>query len=203
MYQKDTVLDEPLTITVNGLNGLHQLGWDGQEPPQPGGLLFETADDSEAFNAENIRVSSELLKDESLLAPSNKVIVHEDGSYTALPESNGIALIIAKFKDEGQFEFDDGNGNATVARGTIGGYYSAYAAKLGVETDGAGKQLSNNMSVLNHVEMRRASVSAVSLDEEMANLIMFQHAYNAAARNITAIDEMLDRIINGMGHVGR
>ncbi|MFS8580221.1 MAG: hypothetical protein LOD88_09385, partial [Novibacillus thermophilus] len=42
-----------------------------------------------------------------------------------------------------------------------------------------------------------------SLDEEMANLIMFQHAYNAAARNITAIDEMLDRIINGMGHVGR
>lgn len=203
LYQKDTVLDEPLTITVNGLNGLHQLGWDGQEPPQPGGLLFETADDSEAFTAENIRVSSELLKDESLLAPSNKVIVHEDGSYTALPESNGIALIIAKFKDEGQFEFDDGNGNATVARGTIGGYYSAYAAKLGVETDGAGKQLSNNMSVLNHVEMRRASVSAVSLDEEMANLIMFQHAYNAAARNITAIDEMLDRIINGMGHVGR
>lgn len=203
LYQKDTVLDEPLTITVNGLNGLHQLGWDGQEPPQTGGLLFETADDSEAFTAENIRVSSELLIDESLLAPSNKVIVHEDGSYTALPESNGIALIIAKFKDEGQFEFDDGNGNATVAKGTIGGYYSAYAAKLGVETDSAGKQLSNNMSVLNHVEMRRASVSAVSLDEEMANLIMFQHAYNAAARNITAIDEMLDRIINGMGHVGR
>ena len=82
-------------------------------------------------------------------------------------------MIIAKFKDEGQFEFDDGNGNATVAKGTIGGYYSAYAAKLGVETDSAGKQLSNNMSVLNHVEMRRASVSAVSLDEEMANLIMF------------------------------
>ena len=78
LYQKDTVLDEPLTITVNGLNGLHQLGWDGQEPPQPGGLLFATADDSEAFTAENIRVSSELLIDESLLAPSNKVIVHEE-----------------------------------------------------------------------------------------------------------------------------
>jgi flagellar hook-associated protein 1 FlgK len=53
------------------------------------------------------------------------------------------------------------------------------------------------------VEERRQSVSAVSLDEEMMNMIKFQHAYNAAARQITAIDEMLDKIINGMGVVGR
>jgi flagellar hook-associated protein 1 FlgK len=44
---------------------------------------------------------------------------------------------------------------------------------------------------------------AVSLDEEMANLIKYQQAYGAAARAITAVDEMLDRIINGMGLVGR
>jgi len=34
-------------------------------------------------------------------------------------------------------------------------------------------------------------------------MIQYQHAYNAAARNITAVDEMLDKIINGMGVVGR
>jgi flagellar hook-associated protein 1 FlgK len=52
-------------------------------------------------------------------------------------------------------------------------------------------------------EQRRMSVSAVSIDEEMTMMIQYQHAYNAAARNITTVDEMLDKIINGMGIVGR
>jgi len=43
----------------------------------------------------------------------------------------------------------------------------------------------------------------VSLDEEMANLIKYQHAYDAAARVITAMDAALDTVINGMGIVGR
>ena len=47
------------------------------------------------------------------------------------------------------------------------------------------------------------SVSGVSLDEEMTDMIKFQHAYNASARMITLQDEMLDKIINGMGTVGR
>jgi flagellar hook-associated protein 1 FlgK len=41
------------------------------------------------------------------------------------------------------------------------------------------------------------------LDEEMVNMIKFQHAYNAAARAMTTFDEMLDKVINGMGIVGR
>ncbi|WP_163071051.1 flagellar basal body rod C-terminal domain-containing protein, partial [Priestia flexa] len=40
-------------------------------------------------------------------------------------------------------------------------------------------------------------------DEEMSNMIQFQHAYNASARMVTMIDEMLDRIINGLGTGGR
>ncbi|HIW32409.1 MAG TPA: hypothetical protein IAA29_06460, partial [Candidatus Paenibacillus intestinavium] len=41
------------------------------------------------------------------------------------------------------------------------------------------------------------------MDEELTDMLRFQHAYNAAARNMTAVDEMLDRVINGMGLVGR
>jgi flagellar hook-associated protein 1 FlgK len=36
----------------------------------------------------------------------------------------------------------------------------------------------------------------------MTNMIRFQHAYNAASRAITTIDEMLDKLINGTGRVG-
>ncbi|MDA6963101.1 hypothetical protein OSM87_25875, partial [Escherichia coli] len=67
----------------------------------------------------------------------------------------------------------------------------------------AQKDLRNSAILAASVEQNRQSVSAVSLDEEMTNMIKFQHAYNASARNITVVDEMLDKIINGMGVVGR
>ena len=62
---------------------------------------------------------------------------------------------------------------------------------------------SNSQILSQTVENNRQSVSSVSLDEEMTNIIKFQHAYNAAARQITVVDEMLDKIINGMGRAGR
>jgi flagellar hook-associated protein 1 FlgK len=50
---------------------------------------------------------------------------------------------------------------------------------------------------------QRLSVTGVSLNEEAANLVKAQKAYEAAARLMNAIDEMLDKIINGLGLVGR
>ena len=51
-------------------------------------------------------------------------------------------------------------------------------------------------------ENQRLSVAGVSLDEEMVNLVKYQHAYSGAARVITAMDEALDRLINNTGRVG-
>ena len=50
---------------------------------------------------------------------------------------------------------------------------------------------------------RRDGVSGVNLDEEMSDMVRFQKSYNAAARMITTLDEMLETIIPGMGVVGR
>jgi flagellar hook-associated protein 1 FlgK len=47
------------------------------------------------------------------------------------------------------------------------------------------------------------SEAGVNLDEEAANMVKFQRAYQASARMMTALDEMLNTIINGMGLVGR
>ncbi len=63
--------------------------------------------------------------------------------------------------------------------------------------------MNNSESNTLSADERRQSVSAVSLDEEMTNMIQFQHAYNAAARIITMQDEIFDKIINGMGTGGR
>jgi flagellar hook-associated protein 1 FlgK len=46
---------------------------------------------------------------------------------------------------------------------------------------------------------RRQSISGVNMDEELANMIRYQHGYNAAARFITTVNSMLDTLINRMG----
>lgn len=87
--------------------------------------------------------------------------------------------------------------------GNIQSFYAGVIASLGVETKESNVLTNNTLALLDSVDSQRQSVSSVSLDEEMTDMIKFQHAYNASARNITMIDEMLDKIINGLGHGGR
>jgi flagellar hook-associated protein 1 FlgK len=51
-------------------------------------------------------------------------------------------------------------------------------------------------SMVAQLDNYRESISGVSLDEEMINLIKFQHAYDAAAKLITTVDELLNTVIN-------
>jgi flagellar hook-associated protein 1 len=57
--------------------------------------------------------------------------------------------------------------------------------------------------VMDATTNRRDAVSGVNMDEELSDMVKFQKSYNAAARMITTIDEMLDMIVNRMGIVGR
>lgn len=82
-------------------------------------------------------------------------------------------------------------------------YVKSLVSNLGVDTAEA-MRINENQSVLTaQIEHKRQSIMGVSLDEEMSEMIKYQHSYNASARMITTIDEMLDKIINGMGTVGR
>lgn len=80
------------------------------------------------------------------------------------------------------------------------GDFRALVSKLGAQSQTAMNTVANHESALLATDNRRQSVVGVSIDEEMANLIMFQHAYSAAARFITTTDEMLDTIINRMAN---
>lgn len=82
-------------------------------------------------------------------------------------------------------------------------FYQGVIGKLGQNASEANSMTETASTLKGNIEERRQSESSVSLDEEMISMIKYQHAYNAAARNITMIDEMLDRIINSMGTVGR
>ncbi|MGR7025426.1 flagellar basal body rod C-terminal domain-containing protein [Geodermatophilus sp. URMC 62] len=74
---------------------------------------------------------------------------------------------------------------------------------LGVESSVATRNLEVQTVLSTQVDAARESVSGVNLDEEMTTMLSFQHAYNAAARMITTIDEALDTLISRTGLVGR
>ena len=57
--------------------------------------------------------------------------------------------------------------------------------------------------MVNHVDNLRNAMSSVSVDEEMTNMMKYQHAYNASARVVNIVDSMIDTIVNRMGLVGR
>ncbi|WP_046178137.1 flagellar hook-associated protein FlgK [Domibacillus tundrae] len=98
---------------------------------------------------------------------------------------------------------DISNLDLPIKSGSLNSFYESVIGRLGVDSQQA-QRMEQNVEVLRStVVTNRESVSSVSLDEEMTNLIKFQHAYNGAARMITIVDEMLDKIINGMGVAGR
>ena len=104
------------------------------------------------------------------------------------------ARAMAELKHE--LLFNDGTANPSE-------FFGALIAALGVDTQQSQVRARNQEILVAHLKDRQEMVAGVSLDEEMTNLIRFQHAYNAAARVITAMDEAVDTIINRMGLVGR
>ena len=82
-------------------------------------------------------------------------------------------------------------------------YYQGMIGELGDRASEANRMTQVAGVLQESVGQNRMSMSSVSLDEEMADMIKFQHAYNAAARYVTLVDELLDKVVNGMGVVGR
>ena len=80
--------------------------------------------------------------------------------------------------------------------------YRKMIVELGVQAAVAGRNVDIQAVITTQVDSARESVAGVNIDEEMTNMLSFQHAYSAAGRLITAIDETLDKLINGTGRVG-
>jgi len=85
---------------------------------------------------------------------------------------------------------------------TLQSAYNTRVTQLGLNIQSADNNSSARQLVLDTLEQQRDSISGGSLDEEAANLVAYQRTYQAAARLMTALDEMLDKVINGMGRVG-
>lgn len=81
--------------------------------------------------------------------------------------------------------------------------HRALVSKLAIDVNVATNRSTVQTRITERAESERESIAGVSLDEEMTNLIATQHAFEASSRVLTAVDEMLDVLINRTGAVGR
>ena len=82
---------------------------------------------------------------------------------------------------------------------TFDDFFADSVARIALKGERAGLMAETQSRIAKNLSDTRASISGVNLDEELANMIKFQHGYAASAKFIATMDSMLDTIINRMG----
>ncbi|MBN2705206.1 MAG: flagellar hook-associated protein FlgK [Deltaproteobacteria bacterium] len=172
-----------LIISFNGSgdaatadNGYHlELDFGSGTAPQEGDVF------SLSFTGNAART---IALNEEMLNP-DKIAISDN--YFEVPGNNKVGLEIAQLQHQrvidGRYSFSE--------------YYTGLVSSVGSASYTAQSRQSQSQLVLEQLDMREESVSGVSIDEEMTNLIKFQQGYQATARMVTAIDELM-QVLNDM-----
>jgi flagellar hook-associated protein 1 FlgK len=172
-------LDELVYTLVEEVNNLHSNGFglDGTG----GRNFFEPSTDLSAA-ALYFKVSDDILESLNHIAAS--------ASAAGSPGNGSNALEIARLREALVME-----GNTA----TFSDFFRGLIADLGVEGREAQRMSLSLEDVLERMQEQQEAISGVSLDDEMLNMIQYQHAYNAAARFLNVLDEMLGVLISELG----
>jgi flagellar hook-associated protein 1 FlgK len=156
------------------LNAAHSAGYD-QDGNAGGAILDDGAGNPTKVTAANISVA---VTDGRKLAASSLSPAEAGGSASG-DNSNADAIYKLSLSSTGT--------DAT---------YRKMIVSLGVQAATATNRLTTQTAIGGQVDSSRESVSGVSLDEEMSNLLQYQHAYAAAGQLVSSINDMLDTLIN-------
>lgn len=85
------------------------------------------------------------------------------------------------------------------SKSTFNDFYTGSISQIASRTETANSESEKQTIVMEYLEKLRQSVSGVNLDEEVAQMAMYQHGYNASARVVSVMDQLLDVVINRMG----
>lgn len=190
-------LDDMAKAFASEFNEVHRQGYtlnnleDNENPKTPNFFSLGQGTHEGIGAANSISISKEIQESTDNIAAAQQA-EGEDRAYIGNGDN---ARDLANVRD---IPLDELGENTSVNT-----FYESVIGDMGVQSQEFRRLEDNSTTLTQSVEARRQSVSGVSLDEEMSNMIKFQHAYNAAARSMTTVDEMLDKIINGMGRVGR
>jgi flagellar hook-associated protein 1 FlgK len=183
-------LDDFAKTLSDQFNALHYSGHGIGARSDTTGVAFFMPLDAGAGAASSLRVNSAILSDISLLAAASG---DGNGHSRGIGDGN-VALSLIELFEKPIF-----SGGSV----TIDGHYASFVASLGSRSRQAAVMNENQSTLLSQISQQRSSISGVNVDEEMMDLIKFQQSYKAVSRYVTVLDELLDKVINGMGIVGR
>lgn len=107
---------------------------------------------------------------------------------------NSIALAVARLAST---SFSTAAGDHI--DGTFSNHFSKTVSKLGQALAGANSRVDDQTNIERLVRSQRDGVSGVSLDEEIADLMKYQRAFQASSRVFSVIDELLESVVTGLG----
>ena len=173
---RDTVLEDlrkdinlMASNLIEGMNAIHKLG---KNLDGTGGLNFFTGTD-----ASDIAVNAEVLAD------VRKIQMSADTDKGG----NTVAVNLLKWLDAPQ----DALGKLTVSQ-----HYNEAVATYGQELANINNRMADQEIISHTLTQQRASVSGVSIDEEMSSLIQFQRAYQSSAKLISTVNELFQTILS-------
>jgi len=147
-----------------------------------------------------LRINEAILGDESKVATGKKLDSPAGDGSRALALAH---LRTSKFDfnnyDNNTYDIDTMKFSSTSSASTIEGAYGDIIIKIGIKTEYATNMVDNQTAVMAQLSNRRESVSGVSIDEEVTNLLKYQRSYEANSRVINTLNEMLDTLINRTG----
>ncbi|HVO75786.1 MAG TPA: flagellar hook-associated protein FlgK [Ignavibacteriaceae bacterium] len=165
-------LDTLVSALMDNVNSIHKKGYSLGNPPQTGNDFFTSYTDGK------LEINSEILND------SNLISVSSDGT-----SGNGdIALQISEISNQ-----------KLINGATLTESYANLVSGIGTDKVSADNTMESTDLVLTQLEQEKSSVSGVSLDEEMTNLLTYQRSYDASAKLIKAADEMLQTVLDLVG----
>ncbi len=173
-------LNTLITTLAVKLNSLHSagIGLDGST----GTDFFVAIDTSQALSITNIQVNPAITSDLNKLAA---------GSSGAAGD-NTVAAAICDLSSADIYTFDGLSQDGTA-------FYQSLISWLSTAGSDASDYYDTQSALATQVDNQRQSISTVSLDEEMSNMITFQNAYAASARILSVVDGLLDGLIEELG----
>lgn len=181
-------------LTVNSeltaTDGHKKLATRSGERDTDGKLLYQTAAGGTTTDVTQAK------KD----AKGNPVPVDVNGTG----DGSNAVWVAALFNCERDKTSPEVNGtDRLIGNGSLYSYYNTSMTTMGSDASNMNGRVKFQSGVMDQVENLRSSTNGVNWDEELSNMITFQQGYSACSRCLSAMDECLDKLINGTGTVGR
>lgn len=188
-------------LTVNAeltaVDGHKKLATRSGERDENGNLLYQTKDPVTGVEGKTTDVNDpNIVKD----AKGNPIPVDVNGTGDG---SNAVWLAALLNCERDKTSAEVNGTDRCIGNGSLYSYYNTSMTTMGSSAANMNGRVDFQSNVMSQVENLRSSTNGVNWDEELTNMIMFQQGYSACSRCLNAMDECLDKLINGTGTVGR